>query len=60
MEDLSAASRGSGRADDGTLRRSKGRDSDESKCTRFEYVGCGAGLNGNPAPTDYIRGANGS
>jgi hypothetical protein len=43
-KDMSAAGRSRGRADDGTIRRSKGRNSDESQRTRFEYVVMVAGL----------------
>jgi hypothetical protein len=47
-----------GRAGDGTFRRSKGRDSDESQRARFDYV-VASGFERNPAPTDRTRGANG-
>ncbi len=37
------------------MRRSRGRDSDESQRTRSDYVVV-SGFERNPAPTDYIRG----
>ncbi len=54
----STAGRRRGQAGDGTLRRSRGRDSDECQRTRFDCV-VASGLERNPAPTDCIRGANG-
>ncbi len=59
MKVTSTTSRRRSRAGDGTFWRSKGRDSDESQCTRFDYVvESGFQVGRNPAPTDYTSGSN--
>jgi hypothetical protein len=57
-EDPGTARRRRGQAGNCTFQWLKGRDSDESQRTRFDYVVV-SGFERNPAPTDDIRGSNG-